>query len=78
MVAQGACGMIHFNQPTMKPKSINRTRHNAGSTTVTPVFVHLEQMSSGWHEYREGVLVHGCLGGFCNIFSNGWMLVLFP
>tara|TARA_B100000459_G_scaffold83808_1_gene46950 strand:+ start:2088 stop:2303 length:216 start_codon:yes stop_codon:yes gene_type:complete len=71
MIAQGASGMINFNQPTVKPKRIDRTHHDAGGTTVATVVVHLEQMSSRWHERHDDVLVHGCLGDFVEFLSNG-------
>jgi hypothetical protein len=78
MIAQGAGGMINFNQPTTKPKRIDRTHHDAGGTTVATVVVHLEQMSSGWHERHDGVLVHGCLGDLGGFISNGWTLGVIP
>ena len=46
----------------MEIECIDGTHHDASSTTVAPVIVHLEQVSNGRHEHHEGVLVHGFHG----------------
>lgn len=62
----------------MEPESVNWAHHDTGSTTVATVLVHLEQMSSGWHEHHESVLVHGCLGDLPKFLSTGRMFEPVP
>ena len=62
MITQGARGMIDFHQPPVKVQCIDRAHHDASSTAVASIVVHLEQVSSGRHEHHEGVLVHGFHG----------------
>ena len=62
----------------MKPECIDGTDHDASRTTVATVVVHLEQMSSGWHVFHEGLLVHGCLGDFGVVSSSGQRAGLIP
>lgn len=62
MITQGARGMIDFHQPPVKVQCIDWAHHDASSTAVASIVVHLEQVSSGRHEHHEGVLVHGFHG----------------
>ena len=78
MIAQGARGVIDFNQPSTKVQCIDWAHHDASSTTVTPIIVHLKQVSSGRHEPHEGVLVHGFHGFLRGIRSSGPDGVWFP
>ena len=59
MITQSARGMIHLHQPPMEIERIDWTHHDASSTAVAPILVHLKQVSSGRHEHHEGALVHG-------------------
>ena len=70
--------MIDFNQPSTKVQCIDWAHHNASSTTVAPIVVHLEQMSSGRHDSHEGVLVHGFHGILSGKRSNGYVGFWFP
>ena len=78
MITQRTRGMIHFDQPPLQIQCIDRTHHDAGSTAVTPIIVHLEQVSNGRHEHHEGVLVHGFHGMLLGFSSSGWKNGWFP
>ena len=78
MVAQSARGVIDFNQPSMKIQCVYGTHHDAGSTAVASIVVHLEQVSSGRHEHHESVLVQGFRGVLHVWSSSGWKNGWFP
>ena len=62
----------------MEIECIDGTHHDASSTAVAPVIVHLKQVSSGRHEHHEGVLVHGFHGILRGEGSSGLGGVWFP
>ena len=70
--------MVHFHQPSTKVQCIDWAHHDASSTTVTPIIVHLKQVSSGRHEPHEGVLVDGFHGILRGERSSGHDDVWFP
>ena len=78
MITQGARGMVHFHQPPMEVECIDGTHHDASSTAVASIVVHLEQVSSGRHEHHESVLVHGFRGMLHVWSSSGWKTGWFP
>ena len=78
MIAQSARGMVHFHQPSTKVQCIDWTHHDASSTAVASIIVHLEQVSNGRHDSHEGVLVHGFHGMLHDECSSGYADVWFP